>query len=304
MKKSILAIAAAGLAVCSYAKTVTLETDSLNYVIENPTNWIDGNAPEIGDDVIINKAIWGFWICGIGSTEAIKTSENWNVKSLTVNEKLGEVNLKFAGEFQLNKNPAPAFTVTDSVAINSETKFINNTGHKEFVMNLGATTVNSGIKFSVIDGKEAKDSSGNLVDSYFKDVNISSLDLGTNAQFIFESVNANIGKATLANGAKISAKLASLDAADFGEITVADGASASLVLDFFDADSLAAGTYDLISLAGNGTLDVSFASDFQNISGAWNGNTYQLTVAVPEPATVAAILGALALGLAVYRRRK
>ncbi len=299
MKKSILAIAVAGLAVCSYAKTVTLETDSLNYVIENPTNWIDGNVPEIGDDVIINKSIWGLWICGIGSTESIKTSENWNVKSLTVNEELGSVNLKFAGEFQLNKNPAPAFTVTDSVAINSETKFINNTGHKEFVMNLGATTVRSGIKFSMVDGKESQD-----VESYFKDVNISSLDLGANAQFIFESVNVNIDKATLANGAKISAKLASLDAADFGEITVADGATASLVLDFFDADSLAAGTYDLITIAGNGTLNVSFASDFQNISGAWNGNTYQLTVAVPEPATVAAILGALALGLAVYRRRK
>ena len=300
MKKSILAIAVAGLAVCSYAKTVTLETDSLNYVIENPTNWIDGNVPEIGDDVIINKSIGGSWICGIGSTDSIKTSENWNVKSLTVNEALGGgVYMKFAAEFQLNKNPAPAFTVTDSVAINSETKFINNTGHKEFVMNLGATTVRSGIKFSMVDGKESQD-----VESYFKDVNISSLDLGANAQFVFESVNVNIDKATLADGAKISAKLASLDAADFGEITVADGATASLVLDFFDADSLAAGTYDLITIAGNGTLNVSFASDFQNISGAWNGNTYQLTVAVPEPATVAAILGALALGLAVYRRRK
>lgn len=156
IKKSILAIAAAGLAVCSYAKTVTLETYPPNYVIENPTNWIDGNDPEIGDDVVINATIHGAWICGIGSTEAIKTSTNWNVKSLTVNENLQDVNLKFEGEFQLNKNPAPAFTVTDSVAINSGTKFINNTGHKEFVMNLGATTVNSGIKFSVIDGKGAR----------------------------------------------------------------------------------------------------------------------------------------------------
>lgn len=211
--------------------------------------------------------------------------------------------MTFEGEFRLNRNPAPAFTVTDSVAIKSNSSFLNKTGHKEFVMNLGATTVSSGIKFSMV-AKEVQDSDGNAVDSYFKDVNISSLDLGANAQFVFESVNVNIDKATLANGAKISAKLASLDAADFGEITVADGATASLVLDFFDADSLAAGTYDLITIAGNGTLNVSFASDFQNISGAWNGNTYQLTVAVPEPATVAAILGALALGLAVYRRRK
>ena len=304
MKKSILAIAAAGLAVCSYAKTVTTVDSGINYVLENPINWVDSSVPENGDDVVINAKIWGAWICGIGSTESSKTSKNWEVKSLTVNEKLGEVNLKFEGEFQLNKNPAPAFTVTDSVAIKSNTKFINKTGHKEFVMNLGATTVDSGKNFSMVDSKEVQDSSGNLVDSYFKDVKISSLDLGTNAQFVFESVNANIGKATLANGAKISAKLASLDATKLGEITVADGASASLVLDFFDADSLAAGTYDLISLAGNGTLDVSFASDFQNISGAWNGNTYQLTVAVPEPATVAAVLGALALGLAVYRRRK
>ena len=302
MKKSILAIAVAGLAVCSYAKTVTLGTDSLNYVIENPVNWVDGNAPEIGDDVIINKKIWGAWICGIGSTDKT-TGTNWNVKSFTVNEKLGEVNMIFEGEFRLNRNPAPAFTVTDSVAIKSNSSFLNKTGHKEFVMNLGATTVSSGIKFSMV-AKEVQDSDGNAVDSYFKDVNISSLDLGANAQFVFESVNVNIDKATLADGAKISAKLASLDAADFGEITVADGATASLVLDFFDADSLAAGTYDLITIAGNGTLNVSFASDFQNISGAWNGNTYQLTVAVPEPATVAAILGALALGLAVYRRRK
>ena len=300
MKKSILAIAAAGLAVCSYAKTVTTVDSGINYVLENPINWVDSSVPENGDDVVINAKIWGAW----GSTESSKTSKNWEVKSLTVNEKLGEVNLKFEGEFRLNRNPAPEFTVTDSVAIKSNTKFINKTGHKEFVMNLGATTVDSGKNFSMVDSKEVQDSSGNLVDSYFKNVNISSLNLGANAQFVFESVNVNIGKATLANGAKISTKLASLDAAKLGEITVADGASASLVLDFFDADSLTAGTYDLISLAGNGTLDVSFASDFQNISGAWNGNTYQLTVAVPEPATVAAILGALALGLAVYRRRK
>lgn len=300
MKKSILAIAAAGLAVCSYAKTVT-ETGESWWVLEDPKYWENNSAPENGDDVILNGTI-GAWIAGIGSTESgAKTSENWNIKSLTVNK---GATIKIAGEFALNRNPAPAFTVTDSVIVNTELRFSNNTGHKEFVMNLGSTSVMANTRLLMVDGQEGKDSSGNVVESFFKDVNISSLDLGTNAQFIFESVNANIGKATLANGAKISAKLASLDAADFGEITVADGASASLVLDFFDADSLAAGTYDLISLAGNGTLDVSFASDFQNISGAWNGNTYQLTVAVPEPATVAAILGALALGLAVYRRRK
>ena len=39
---------------------------------------------------------------------------------------------------------------------------------------------------------------------------------------------------------------------------------------------------------------------------AWNGGTLiaSITTAVPEPATVAAILGAIALGFAAYRRRK
>lgn len=46
----------------------------------------------------------------------------------------------------------------------------------------------------------------------------------------------------------------------------------------------------------------------EKFNGAWdysiNGNALLISMQVPEPATVAAIFGALALGLAVYRKRR
>ena len=74
-------------------------------------------------------------------------------------------------------------------------------------------------------------------------------------------------------------------------------------------------TYEIISAA---VVDSSFKSDASDIIGsgydsdkfllnfAWADNTLTATFtsAVPEPATVAAILGAIALAFAAYRRRK
>lgn len=75
------------------------------------------------------------------------------------------------------------------------------------------------------------------------------------------------------------------------------------------------GTYDLINAAGgfslNGTPDDDLSMDFgivgleKEYELAFNadGTILQLTV-VPEPAEIAALLGGLGLGLAVFRRRR
>ena len=88
-----------------------------------------------------------------------------------------------------------------------------------------------------------------------------------------------------------------------------------IVIDFqgIDGESVLGATYDLISAGTYEGISTSEDADKYftgiNISNAfanfgWKNNTLQVTfTSVPEPAAIAAILGALALGFAAYRRR-
>ena len=83
-----------------------------------------------------------------------------------------------------------------------------------------------------------------------------------------------------------------------------------IVFDFnWDYDDYAPGEYTLLSVGGDiiGFDDgdgISIASiDQTKWSLKWKGNDLFL-VAVPEPATVAAVLGALALAAVAYARRR
>lgn len=97
--------------------------------------------------------------------------------------------------------------------------------------------------------------------------------------------------------------------------TAKKNASGTFEIDFSGLVIEADKAYEIISAA---VLDSSFKSDASDIIGsgydsdkfllnfAWANNTLtaKFTSAVPEPATVAAILGAIALAFAAYRRRK
>ena len=97
--------------------------------------------------------------------------------------------------------------------------------------------------------------------------------------------------------------------------TAKKNASGNLEIDFTGLVIEADKAYEIITAA---ILDSSFKSDASDIIGsgydsdkfllnfAWAGSTLTATFtsAVPEPATVAAILGAIALAFAAYRRRK
>ena len=97
--------------------------------------------------------------------------------------------------------------------------------------------------------------------------------------------------------------------------TAKKNASGDLEIDFTGLVIEADKAYEIITAA---ILDSSFKSDASDIIGsgydsskyllkfAWADTTLTATFtsAVPEPATVAAILGAIALAFAVYRRRK
>ena len=83
-------------------------------------------------------------------------------------------------------------------------------------------------------------------------------------------------------------------------------------LDFTNANLGEGETYTLISAGSvEGFDQTDYTKDFNLIgidaadikSLAWNGNSLVLTT-VPEPAAIAAVLGAIALGFAAYRRRK
>lgn len=101
---------------------------------------------------------------------------------------------------------------------------------------------------------------------------------------------------------------------------IADGATfvgpaaGTVTFDFHDLGDFAAGTYDLIDASSAGAIRNNWlASNFAvgtGIAGytysfAINGDVLQVTAtAVPEPATYAALAGALALGIALWRRRR
>lgn len=98
-------------------------------------------------------------------------------------------------------------------------------------------------------------------------------------------VDGNLGKGE--NAGKISI--------DFSDLTVSGDYTLIEVLgeitDFNTGDALA--DFDLINLAEGANAEL-----------AWNGNSLALSYTVPEPAAIAAILGAAALGFAALRRRK
>ncbi len=84
-------------------------------------------------------------------------------------------------------------------------------------------------------------------------------------------------------------------------------------LDFTNANLGEGESYTLIGAGSVEGFDLTdYTKDFNLIgiddadikSLAWNGNSLVLTTAVPEPAAIAAVLGAIALGFAAYRRRK
>ena len=95
-------------------------------------------------------------------------------------------------------------------------------------------------------------------------------------------------------------------------LTQFEGNGVTLNLGNFENDSLfildeAKEKFDMIgainAVAADGTTYTK--EDLAYIAGTFEGmNGYWLTVAVPEPAEWAMILGGLALGLAIYRRRK
>ena len=98
-------------------------------------------------------------------------------------------------------------------------------------------------------------------------------------------------KATKTDGLKIGL--------DFSAITEADE---YFIMSIGDTESSTG--FDFVNAEND--FEIKGLNDSLKAALAWNGNALvaTITAAVPEPATVAAILGAIALGFAAYRRRK
>lgn len=112
---------------------------------------------------------------------------------------------------------------------------------------------------------------------------------------------ATQSKATLADGTDFSKLVLSFDSdfaqGDTGSVDLEAifGASTSVVLSALQGETGA-----LLTVKDGNGQEWSLASE--SISG--NMISYEIGSQIPEPATYAAVFGALALGLAVYRRRK
>ncbi|MDR1282991.1 MAG: PEP-CTERM sorting domain-containing protein [Opitutaceae bacterium] len=89
-----------------------------------------------------------------------------------------------------------------------------------------------------------------------------------------------------------------------GNLTIADAATIHISLDTFTGGT----PVTLFSLSGNvaqaDLSKVNFLINGVSVSGAWNGNTLQITTAaIPEPANIIALLVASGLVFAILRRR-
>ena len=98
-------------------------------------------------------------------------------------------------------------------------------------------------------------------------------------------------KATKTDGLKIGLDFSAITEADEYFIMSIGDTESSTGFDFANAEN---------------DFEITGLSESLKGALAWNGGTLvaTITAAVPEPATVAAILGAIALGFAAYRRRK
>ncbi len=194
----------------------------------------------------------------------------------------------------------------------------------------GGITQNGGSKLSdktldiVMDSSATKRQSLNLTAGTINDITIKG------GEFSLVSAEATTGKMTLDGGfyatADASTKFAEIDLASGGFIFDADALNGgftvntdnltksgenAIEIDFTGVSAADfANTYNLIVAGAASGID---ASDFvaKNLLGkanfAWDSATNTLSVsfaAVPEPATVAALLGLAALGLAIARRRR
>ena len=126
------------------------------------------------------------------------------------------------------------------------------------------------------------------------------LDVSSNVsqgQLIFE----NGGKLNLADNTSLTIDgaidlIVSGASVDLSDI-LSFGENSTIVLSGYGSQEAALNAFKgMIKYDDNGVLKTADVSDINNL-----GNNVS---AVPEPATVAAILGALALGFAVYRKRK
>jgi autotransporter-associated beta strand protein len=130
------------------------------------------------------------------------------------------------------------------------------------------------------------------------------------------SINSNL---LLYDGAVLDFQLGPVNASDRINTGLLGGTlydwetPGGITLNFTDAGGFGAGTYILFDFTGGYTsldpANISFGSVIAgyDYSLAYNGDYLELTAtlaAIPEPSTYAAIFGALALGLIVFRRRQ
>ena len=122
--------------------------------------------------------------------------------------------------------------------------------------------------------------------------------------------NLNVGALTLTGGSIVLGNDTGMIIVD-GNLSKG-GNTGKISIDF--SDLTASGDYTLIEVLGEITdfntgdaladFDLINLAEGANAELAWNGNSLALTYTVPEPAAIAAILGAAALGFAALRRRK
>ena len=143
------------------------------------------------------------------------------------------------------------------------------------------------------------------------------VDLSTYADKIevLDGVEMNFETSTVANSWTIIVSDKAFDNGAYvdvmGYFTKLD--NQKIAFDFSQTELEEGMVYDLMAIDGTMTgfnkEDVSSDFDFIGLddvdySVAWNGNTLQLTTAVPEASEVAAVLGIAALAFAYIRRRK
>lgn len=272
---------------------------------DEPGQWLGGLVPDSTDttaDVIINTGEGESFFTYMDGKSGGSTGNNYSYNSLTVQKDVG---FYLGGPFGGKDVSIAMNSLTVESGVRLDFSF-DGSNWTSLAFDGGAVTLQSGANVSIgmpQPGNVCKNPVG-LISFDSVDFDVGSV-LATSSEKVEVSGDVSLGDSsqwrinfmaaeTVEIGGEFSKEATSIIELDFSAITLSDG------------------EYELISAGSWVGFDMDDASKNFNILGIteeyalkWNGNTLVLQYgAVPEPAAVAAVLGAFALAYAARKRAR
>ena len=269
------------------------------------SQWLDGLAPDSTDtaaDVIINTGEGGAFYTYMDGKSGDTTGNGYSYNSLTVRKDVG---FYLGGPFHEKDVSIAMNYLTVESGVRLDFSF-DGSNWTSLAFDGGAARFESGANVSI-----GMPPPGNVCQNPVGLISFDSVDFGAGAVLTTSSEKVEVsGDVSLADSSTWKITYLSAETVEVaGEFS--KEATSVIELDFSRL-TLSDGEYELITAGSWVGFDMDDASKNFTISGIseehslkWNGNTLVLQYgAIPEPAAVAAVFGALALAFAARRKMR